>query len=245
MRKLYGIVLSLFLASASVYSQEIGIGDPEMLVVRNRQWSIYGVLHTNGVGLGCRIGKEPTIHIRRGWDAEYTYYRHFKERRQRLEYATPLVYGKLNYFGQIRGGYGLTRVLNTKPYWGGVETGYFFYGGISLGFSIPVYVQIFDGIDKVSLKYNPEEHARGNILGQEPLWKGIKNMKIHPGIYIKTGMSFDFAKNDARVLKLDFGLAADAYYHPIEKIAHSTKQYILLTGYICIHFGKRLTNYEQ
>jgi len=244
MRKFYGIVLMLFVLGFSAYAQEIGVGDPDMLVVRQRQWDIYGTLHTNGVGLGFRIGKEPTIHIRRGFDFEYTYYRHVKERRQRLlDYSQVLVYGKLNYFGQVRGGYGVTRVLNGKPYWGGVEVGYFFYGGVSLGVSIPVYVEVYEGIDLVSRRYDPEIHSGGNIKRQEPIWKGLKNTKLHPGIYAKTGMSFDFAKNDALVMKLDFGLALDAYYSPIEKIAY-LPQYVLFTGFICIHFGKRLTNYE-
>jgi len=236
----------LFLAGVSAYSQEIGVGDPEMLVVRTRQWDVYGTLHTNGVGVGFRIGKEPNIHIRKGFDVEYTYYRHFKERRQRLsDYSQVLVYGKLNYFGQLRGGYGVTRVLNKKPYWGGVEVGYFFYGGLSLGFSIPVYVEVTEGADKATRRYDPEIHSTGNIQRQEPMWKGFKDIKIHPGIYAKTGMSFDFSQNDARILKLDFGLAADVFFPPVEKVAYSPKQYMLLTGSICIHFGKRLTDYAK
>jgi hypothetical protein len=231
----------LFLLGFSAYSQEIEVGDPETLVVRTRQWDIYGTLHTNGVGIGFRIGKESNIHIRRGFDFEYTYYRHFKERRKRFDHQKVIVYGKLNYFGEFRGGYGVTRVLNGKPYWGGVEVGYFFYGGISLGFSIPVYVKVYEGIDIVSRRYNPDIHSY--VESQEPFGKGFKNIKIHPGLYVKTGMSFDFAKNDALILKLDFGVAADAFYPPVEKIAFSPKQYVLLTGFVCIHFGKRLTDY--
>ena len=246
MRKFFGIVLLLFVAGEAVYSQEIGVGDPELLVVRTRQWGIYGTLHTNGVGIGFRIGKEPSIHIRRGFDVEYTYYRHFKERRKRIDdYLQVIVYGKLNYFGQIRGGYGVTRVLNGKPYWGGIEVGYFFYGGVSLGFSVPVYVKVYENSDSaVSRRYDPEIHSMGNIERQDSFWKGVKNTKLHPGIYAKTGLSFDFAKNDAFVMKLDFGVTVDAYYPPVEKIAFSPKQYVLLTGFICIHFGKRLTDYE-
>jgi hypothetical protein len=84
----------------------------------------------------------------------------------------------------------------------------------------------------------------GNIERQEPFRKGFKSIRVHPGIYAKTGMSFDFAKNDAFIMKLDFGIASDIFYPPIEKIAFSPKQYVLLTGFVCVHFGKRLTNYE-
>ena len=244
MRKLlFSIISVIFLSGFSAYSQEIGVGDPQILAVRTRQWSVYGTLHTNGVGIGFRIGKEPSIHLRRGFDFEYTYYRHFKERRTRLDYSQVIVYGKLNYFGQIRGGYGVTRVLNTKPYWGGVEVGYFFYGGFSLGFSVPVYIRVYNVTNDTVERYDPQKHFFGNIH-KESFWKGVKDIKIHPGIYVKTGMSFDFAKNDALIVKLDFGVAADAYYLPVEKIAFAPKQFILFTGYVTVHLGKRLTDYE-
>ncbi len=244
MQKLFFSIILMLLSGFSAYSQEIGIGDPEALVVRKRQWDIYGTLHTNGVGIGFRITKEPNIRMRNGFDFEYTYYRHFKERRTRLDYSKIIVYGKLNYFGQLRAGYGLTRVLNGKPYWGGVEVGYFFYGGISLGFSVPVYLKIYDGEEIVSERYDPEKHSTGNILYKDSFGKGIKDIKIHPGVYAKTGMSFDFSKKDALVMKLDFGVAADLYYPPVEKMAFSPQQYVLLTGFVSIHLGKRLTNYE-
>jgi len=243
MLRIYGIILVLFLLGSSVYSQEIETGTPDMLVVRTKQWDVYGTLHTNGVGIGFRIGKEPNIHIRRGFDFEYTYYRHFKERRKRLDYSQVIVYGKLNYFGELRGGYGVTRVLNSKPYWGGVEVGYFFYGGLSLGFSVPVYVRVYEGTDIVSRRYNPDMYQ--TIVSQEPFGKGFKELKVHPGMYVKTGMSFDFSKNDALIMKLDFGIATEAFYPPVEKIAFVPKQYVLFTGFVCIHFGKRLSIYEE
>lgn len=246
MRKLFFSIISvLFLSVFSAYSQEIDVGSPEILAVRTRQWDIYATLHTNGVGMGFRIGKEPSIRIRRGFDVEYTYYRHFKERRLRLNYGGKIiVYGKLNYFGQLRGGYGVTRVLNTKPYWGGVEVGYFFYGGLSLGFSVPVYIRVHDGKDESSERYDPDKHFPGNILYKLSFWEGVKDIGVHPGIYVKTGMSFDFARNDALVVKLDFGIAADAYLPPVEKIAFAPKQYVLFVGYVTVHLGKRLTAYE-
>ena len=244
MRKIFIAAFVLFLLMAGgAYSQEIGIGDPETLVIRNRQWSIYGTLHTNGLGFGFRIGKEPNIHMRRGFDFEYTYYRHFKERRVRLDYNSVIVYGKLNYFGEIRAGYGLTRVLNSKPYWGGVEFGYFFYGGLSLGASIPVYIH--KNNENLTIeRYDPEKHSPSEIYKKAPMGKGFKEMKVHPGIYLKTGLSFDFSKQDAMIVKLDFGAAADVFFLPVEKIAFSPKQYVLLTGFVTIHLGKRLAGYE-
>jgi hypothetical protein len=247
MRKVFlAILLFALFTVPSLFAQEIGIGEPEMLLVRKRQWDVYATMHTNGFGFGTQFGREHTIHLRSGFDIEYTYYKHFKEQRFRYNLSSVFVYGKMNYFGMLRGGYGLTRILNTKPYWGGVEVGYFFYGGISLGFSVPVYLQIYSYTMATpqTERYDPEIHNLGNIETKASFWKGVPNIKLHPGLYMKTGLSFDFAKSDAEIVKLDIGAAADIYMIPVEKMAFSPKQYVLLTGYLTFHFGRRLTNYE-
>ena len=241
MRKIFlAVILFAFCCVPSLFAQEIDIGEPETLQYRKRQWDVYGTIHTNGFGIGSQFGKQHSIHLHSGFDVEYTYYRHFKEQRIRSEQQV-LVYGKLNYFGMLRGGYGFTRILNAKPYWGGVEVGYFLYGGVSLGLSVPVYLKIqkSDGGANTE-RYNPQIHQMGNIVGTASFWKGFKEIKPHPGVYLKTGLSFDFAGNDANIIKLDIGAASDIYLFPVEKMAFSPKQYVLFTGYLTIHFGKTI-----
>ena len=238
------VIVFAFCCLPSLFAQEIEIGDVEMLSVRKRQWDLYGTIHTNGFGLGSQFGKEHSIRLRSGFDLEYIYYRHFKEQRLRYDQIV-IVYGKLNYFGMLRGGYGFTRILSAKPYWGGVEVGYFLYGGLSLGLSVPVYVNVLKSNGDIDpVRYDPEEHKFGNIYGRASIWRGFKEIKPHPGLYLKTGLSFDFAGSDADIIKLDIGVASDFYLIPVEKMAFSPKQYVLFTGYLTIHFGKRLTNYE-
>jgi opacity protein-like surface antigen len=245
MRKIFlAVILFAGCGLSSLFAQAIEIGESGQGEIRRRLWDVYGTIHTNGFGVGCQFGREHNIHYCSGFDVEYAYYRHFKEQRLRYDRAT-LVYGKLNYFGMLRGGYGFTRILNAKPYWGGVEVGYFLYGGVSLGLSVPVYLYIssYSGGNDTK-RYDPEEHKIGNINGRASFWKGFKEIKPHPGLYLKTGLSFDFAKNDARIIKLDIGAASDFYLIPVEKMAFSPKQYILFTGYLTFHFGKRRTDYE-
>jgi len=244
MRKVFlAVILFAFCCLSSLPAQEIDIGEPEALQFRTRQWDIYGTIHTNGLGIGCQFGKIRSIHLHSGFDVEYTYYRHFKEQRRRIEQIV-IVYGKMSYFGMLRGGYGFTHILNTKPYWGGVEVGYFFYGGASLGISVPVYVNVLNKDGFIDLEiYDPTIHQMGNIVEMGTFRRGLKEIKPHPGLYLKTGLSFDFSGNDARVLKLDIGMASDIYLIPVEKVAFS-KQYLLFTAYLTIHYGKRLTDYE-
>ena len=69
-------------------------------------------------------------------------------------------------------------------------------------------------------------------------------MKFHPGLYMKTGLSFDFSSDDSFVVKLDLGVAIDAYAIPIQKMAFVNKQYVLFTGYVALHLGNRKAKYE-
>ena len=218
------------LSSISALCQDINIGEPETLWVRKRQWDIYANIHTNGVGLGFRYDYIKSIKLQHGIDVEYTFYRHFKEQRVALSEGSTIVYGKKNYSG-------------------GVEVGYFFYGGVSLGFSVPVYLNVYTYTPEGELtsevqQYDENKHSINMIKSSAPIYKGMKNMKVHPGLYAKTGLSFDFSSNDAMVIKLDIGVAVDAYIIPVEKMAFANKQYMLLTGYLAVHLGNRLTNYE-
>ena len=249
------IAITICLTCLSLASaQDIGVGETEILSVREREWDIYGTVHTNGLGLGVRFGRQHSIKHKSGFDVEWTYHKLMKEQRGKTSYTIEgvdnrsFVYGKTNSFCQLRVGYGYTRILNTKPYWGGLQTGYFFYGGVSLGISIPVYLYILHPKDTVfymtTERYNVNIHNLTNIYGRAPLKEGLKDIVFHPGLYLKTGLSFDFSRDDAKITALDFGLAVDAYYKPVEKMAFAHKQYVLITGFISIHLGKRLTHYE-
>ncbi|MBO4738493.1 MAG: hypothetical protein J5606_02920 [Bacteroidales bacterium] len=234
------ILLSMF--CFPIFSQEIDIGEPETQTLKIRQWDMFLSLHTNGVGVGARIEKIKSVKLQHGFDMEWTFYRHFKEQR-----LNNFVLGKKNYFFLLRGGYGCTRILNTRPYNGGVEFGYFFYGGLSLGVSIPVFVNVYyiyynsDGQAVLDIKTEQytEDTYIDMIESKAPFLSGIKKIKFHPGIYAKTGFSFDFSSNDNFVLKMDMGVAVDVYALPVEKMMFAPKQYLLLTGFLTLHLGKR------
>lgn len=239
-----------------VKAQDIGTGEVDILSVRKKEWDIYGTLHTNGLGIGVRIGKQHTIRKKSGIDLEWTYYRLLKEQRGKTSLTLEgvdnksFVYGKLNNFAQIRVGYGFTYIINTKPYWGGITTGFFLYGGVSVGVSVPVFLYVLNYYPQDSTiqmnieKYDPDKHSLSNIYGRAPFKEGLSKIKFHPGLYLKTGLTFDFSSDDAKVMALDLGLALDAYYIPVQKMAFYNKQYVLVTGFLTFHFGKRLTNYE-
>lgn len=256
MKKTFFLILILIAFFIPLNAQDIGVGEAEILSVRKKEWDIYGTLHTNGLGIGGRIGQQQSIHRKSGFDFEFTYYCYLKEQRGKTSYTLEglenksFIYGKMNNFFQTRIGYGFTHIINTKPYWGGINTGYFLYGGASIGISVPVYLYILNYISTDASysinaeKYDPDKHNLSNIYGRAPFAQGISDLKIHPGVYVKTGFTFDFSSDDAKILALDFGLGVDAYYLPVQKMAYTDKQYVFITGFLTIHVGERLTNYK-
>ena len=61
MMKTFLGILILCVSIISVSAQDIGTGEVDILSVRKKEWDIYGTLHTNGLGIGTRIGKQHSI----------------------------------------------------------------------------------------------------------------------------------------------------------------------------------------
>lgn len=156
------------------------------------------------------------------------------------------VFGKLNHVWHINADYGYTRVLNTKPYWGGISTAYYLYGGGVMGVSWPVYLQRWykdeqNQFRTVSEAYNPEIHTLSNIYDGDGYFKGISEFKLHPGLHLQGGLLFDFG-NNRNLAAMSFGLSGELYAVPIEYLAGQKPDYCLLNIFINLHFGKRFSN---
>ncbi len=254
MKKTFFLFILVVIFIIPLHSQDINVGEATILSVRKKEWDIYASLHTNGLGIGTRIGNQHNIKYKSSLDVELTYYKHIKEQRARTNYMInnaenkSFIYGKLNYFIQSRLGYGFTRIINTKPYWGGVSTGYFLYSGASIGIAIPIYLQIIHienaGYNIKTERYDPDKHDLSNIYSRSSFTSGISKTKIHPGLYFKTGFTFDFSSEDSNIMALDFGINTDIYFPPVKIMAATNDKYFFITGFIIFHIGKRLTNYE-
>jgi len=209
------------------------------------------ILHSSGWGIEVRKGKNVSAFKRRMWEFDFVEVKSPKEIRVINPYfsnAKSYIYGKLNNVYFLRAGYGQYHLLNSKPYWGGVEVRYFYSGGFSLGLAKPVYLNI---INLVSIstyyfeyelsteKYNPEEHFRDNIYGRAAFVKGIDQTKLYPGIYGKFGFTFEFGSYTSMIKALEIGATIDLFPRPIPMMAYNEPEYYFLNIYLSINFGKR------
>jgi hypothetical protein len=216
-------------------------------VLLEHQWTLGVQLNTNGWGLKFRKGKNLRALKQFMWEIEFSTYKSAKEVRTINPYysdSKSYFYGKLNSVYFLRGGIGFQHILNRKPYWGGVQLSYFYYGGFSLGMTKPTYLFIIHATSNTDYvvtqeRYNPDIHFLDNIYGRGPFLSGIQNMGFHPGLYVKGGLEFEFGTRSRAIKALEIGATLDYVPVAIAIMAYNPKQSLFLTAYLSISFGKR------
>ncbi len=244
------LILCLGLLSAGVrtHAQNIDIGETEVGQLRQRAYSGYVSFRTDGGGLGFRHERQKSIIWERGWSTEISFHHDPKEKKSVSIFSNAshgFPYGKLNRVFQWRTDYGIVRTLNHKPYWGGVSIGGYASGGIVMGITWPVCLKIWEMDESGDIilhteAYHPEKHNLNNIYDGDSPFRGMKQMKLHPGLHLHSGLRMDFSNNEAISLALDVGINADVYIIPIEIMAYQKPDRFLINGYVNIAFGRRL-----
>lgn len=206
------------------------------------------MLHTQGWGLRFSKGYNKTEFRKRMLVIEFLEMQSPKQIRTINPYFTnskSYVYGKLNAVYMLRGTYGIHRLLNRKPYWGGVELRFLYMGGVTLGFTKPIYLYILEPSPQfyeytiVEEKYDPNRHYVDNIYGRASFTKGFDEIGFYPGFHTKIGLDFDFGVYRSKVKSLEVGAIIDVFPRAIPIMAFNDPNYYFLTFFFSFNFGKR------
>ncbi len=216
-------------------------------VLLEKQWCVGAIIQTNGWGLKFRKGHNATVLRQNMWEVEFSTYKSSKEIRSINPFyadSRSFFYGKLNYLWFFRGGVGQQRILNKKPYWGGIQLSWLYYGGFSLAVTKPVYLYIIykNGIypdDFREEQYDPEQHELYDIYGRGSFLAGFSKLGLHPGVYVKTGLDFEFGIKNRAISSLEVGAQFDYSPIPVPIMAYNPEQSFFLTLYVSVMFGKR------
>lgn len=256
LRKL-SLFLFLLLTTTPLFAQQdrmdipadtANLEDREILL--KHEFTFGALLHSNGWGINLRRGKHKTAKLKRMLELDIVSMKHPKEIKSvnpYFENSKGFVYGKQNTFTIGRIGYGGQWVLVQRQdrRGGGVEIRAHVYGGISLGFAKPVYLEILVPTNvpfEFSLsseKYNPNEHYIDNIYGKAPFTKGLDELKVYPGLYFKAGMSFEYASRQDNIKAIEAGIVIDGYYKEVPIMAFADNYPYFFSLYIGFNFGKR------
>lgn len=252
MRKINLILLLSFSLHISFLQGQISLSDTSDVntpgILMKKEHSAALMVHTSGFGAGFRTGKHATGYKKRMFEAEITGMKNPKEVRRinpYVENAKSYIYGKENAFLLIRCGMGKQKIINSKPYWGGVELRYFYYGGFSIGLLKPYYLYILNSVDNsneyilTAEKYDPLKHTPDDIFGKAPYFYNFRKTKPVPGIYLKTGLNFEYGAYTESLKAIEAGIAADFYLREVPVMAFDKNRSYFVSLYFSIHFGKR------
>lgn len=251
------LILILAISSFNAYSQfdTEEIDTLENLILYNKQRTFGIVAHNLGLGINFRFGKRITYFKTRMWEIELVTMRSYKQVKIINPYfanSRRYIYGKLNAAFFLRGGMVWKKLLNRKPYWGGVELRFMYGGGLSLGLAKPYYLYVLyfyespGGGYTYEIKtetFDPSSQSWDDIYGRAPFTKGLNEIGLHPGLYGKAGLNFEFGKRNTKITALEVGVVLDVLPSGLSIMATNTNQIFFPTIYLSFSFGKRFNKY--
>ncbi|NPA67245.1 MAG: hypothetical protein GXO50_01400 [Chlorobi bacterium] len=244
MKQFFLVILFTFKIYLSFSQGEI---DTEHKILFRNEKS-YGIsLNTNGFGLGYRFAKHINIHKKNIYEGDFSIIKHEKEYKRTNPYSPNLfrfVYGKKNSVFGIRFGAGMQHELYRKFDRNSISIRWFYLGGITAAFLKPIYYQIYNDTFK-TLTWQKFVHNTPwwYIYDKEPYLNGVSEMSIVPGIYAKTGFSFEFGKTDKRLNIIEAGISFDAYIKELDILDTEKNPQFIPVLFLTYRFGKVESGY--
>lgn len=247
--KLNGYIFVAFFSFAFAASAQLP-GKSDKSFLYRQEWVGMGTLQTNGWGFGIRYGKQKSAEVKRLFNLDFATVKHDKETRViniLADEAKGYVFGKVNSFVVLRPQYGQRHVLFKKKRESGVELGYIWNAGPTLGLLKPIYLDICrqnsgpGGCIPTVERYDPELHDIYDIYGKAPGTKGLGETKLKPGLGGKLALYFEWSTLEDGIKALEIGSTIDVFPQRIEIMAgENNNSFLYQSFYISFVFGKKL-----
>lgn len=251
-------MLLLLSFSMSAFSQNIpqaeGTGfkpEEDVRFVYKKEWSGGGTISNRGFGLILRHAIIPQNFFKIQFEADISNIKHPKEFKTSNPYfnnSKLYVYGKENSFFNVRTGVGTNFLIFDRAPKEGVEISTTLMGGIAWGLLKPIYLEIIKDSGNpfnpeiVSEKFDKFQHNESNILGYSGFTQGFNELKLNTGLYIKSGLNFDWSAKDDRITNLEVGAVLDQFFKPVEIMAdfeNLKNKSTFFSFYATLTFGKK------
>jgi hypothetical protein len=219
--------------------------DEEGEIIYNKQGAFMLKLLTDGYAIGYEFGKFQSNRKSLLFQFELAEKKHKKEKREgyfdpeqvRVNY---LVYGKTNTFYQFKLGIAKQQVIGGKGNKNGVSVSGIYGAGLTIGLVKPYMLDVEDNFGNSFQSKYPEIQDSGyNVVKARGLSGGWSQLKVRPGVYVKTGMRFDYGRMNETVAAIEVGLAGEFYSGKISQMLYSRDKQFFFSGYVAILLGKR------
>lgn len=212
-------------------------------------------VNSDGFGFVYTFAQRVTYRLRRNYEVEYDYIKNPKEVKVINSYFSAyssdvkrFVFGKVNSVHNIRLGYGYNWMIFEKRDKKSVSIHLQANAGFSFAFEKPMYyvmvdsMYMFNGIVEYVVSDHRFEDYYNNgvydIVTKSPYRKGLNEIKVRPGNYLKLDFSFDFAQDAMLVSAIEVGAIVDFYYMPVT-IMYEQPHNFAWSLYIAYQFGRK------
>lgn len=232
-------------------AENVNQPDENVRYVYKREWSGGGTISNRGFGANLRFALVPQNFIKILFETEIANIKHPKEIKTSNPYfnnSKLYVYGKQNSLYNVRTGVGTNFLIFDRAPKEGVEISTTLMAGIDWGLLKPIYLEILKDNGNiynpsfVSEKFNKYEHNEANIMGYSGFTKGFNELKLQPGIYLKSGLNFDWSSKDDKILNLEVGTVIDYFFKEVPIMADFSNlenKQTFISLYATFTFGKK------
>lgn len=210
-------------------------------------WYLGPKLSTNGYGFEFNYEKRGTEQFRHSFHLSVNKVKTHNESKISNAYyedSKPYVFGKLNQLYTAHLSYGGSWKLFEKKRLNGISIRFNQQIGLSYGFVKPIYVKIKEPfsqditVQPETVRYNPLVHTEAYVFGRAPNKLGFSEGKSIFGMYLKSGIQFDFNPNKNTISAVEVGVQIDCFDKKVP-LFYEGKNYSLFPAlYACVLFGK-------
>ena len=242
MKRLLVLLAALLVLTNSLKSQG-DLDEQQRIFFRNEK--SFGIqLNTDGLGFGYRIANRVDYRNKNLIEFELGSMKHPKEYKISNYYqGSSFVFGKENFAMYFRGSVGRQHELYRKADLGGVSIRFLYSGGPTLAVYKPIYYNVVNRIGMTddyffdTEKFNPDPNVYQEIYGKASFFKGFNEIKVIPGIFAKTGFTFEYSKADKIIHAIEVGANFNAYPKKIPIMATNDNKALFLSLFISYRFG--------
>jgi len=241
--KKISLYIIIVFCSTNLLAQQIEDRDLNTLLRNNFTLGLN--LNTRGWGFNADYQKQKTFKYKYSYGVTVGNIRHSKESKiVGTSGSKGYYFGKINSLVAIRFTYGGNLRLFESKRENGIEIFYKWRIGPSLGLLKPVYVQIDKVVNantiQIPERYNPEIHFNGKISSSSSWIKGIGESKLNYGLFLKTAIDFNFAKERTSITGGELGVMVDYYPFKNIEILYKHNEISLFTAlYLQFNLGKK------
>lgn len=242
----YSLIFLLLLLAPAAWAQQQQEED-----AYNREFN-YGInFNTNAGLIGGGILKS-SRYLNQNWSKflslEVVEVKHPKENRTFSATGSSYIAGKSNYLYALRPQYGREYVFFRKAPESGVQVNGIFAGGPTIGLLVPYYIVYDHSVtggpssdrDLRTEPYDPTIHKYvERIHGNAGFFTGFSNLKIRPGVNVKTGLSFEYGRYREDVTGVEVGFLLEAYPQEMLIISGARNTSFFSSAYLILYYGRR------